>query len=89
MHPTLRDVYFFVEHNGGDAMDIPPDSADLVRVDHGETTVTEIDSTARALVCRKGQGLAVVHAPFGQHHELRRRGNLGPPPRHPLLGWRR
>jgi hypothetical protein len=38
MHPTLQDVYFFVEHEGGDGMDTPPDASILVRVDHGETT---------------------------------------------------
>lgn len=49
MHPTLRDVYFFVEPKGGDGMDIPPDSADLVRVDHGETTRLHVQGVLSAL----------------------------------------
>lgn len=49
MHPTLQDVYFFVEHKGGDGFDIPPDSSDLVRVDHGETTRLHTQSILSAL----------------------------------------
>lgn len=49
MHPTQQDVYFFVESKGGDGMDTPPDSSDLVRVDHGETTRQHVTSVLSTL----------------------------------------
>lgn len=49
VHPTAPDVYFFFELLGGDGMDVPPSSADLVRVAGGASTRVHASGVLRTM----------------------------------------